>query len=204
MLRLTSSQLRLHKKITFAKCFSQDFLTEQPDDWDNGFESEEASVADQSQSKTRRPTFAIYKPNTKEEIGSAFQIHFDVAKKACFFNAAKQKGPKSPPGSTKEQFDWQNKIVFKISITEMGKMLAFLRGKIDTLDLIHKLEKAGNPSTSTFKMKKGSSGGTYGLQVTRQTGKDKPQFVALYIDSAEHSVLEVFLRKAVTTACGFE
>lgn len=75
------------------------------------------------------------------------------------------KGPKAPPGSTKEQFDWKNKVVLKISVQEMGKILSFLNGKSDNVDLIHKVDKFGTISTSTLKLKKGQNEGTYGLQV---------------------------------------
>jgi hypothetical protein len=63
-----------------------------------------------------------------------------------------------------EQFDWKNKIVIKLSTYEMGKVMSFLQGTSPSVDVIHKTEHEGIPSTATLKMKKGSEG-TFGIQV---------------------------------------
>jgi len=61
----------------------------------------------------KKPYFNIYKPLQKEGMGAALQFSYDANKRAIFLEAAQQKGVKLTIGS-KEQFDWENKIVFKI------------------------------------------------------------------------------------------
>jgi hypothetical protein len=55
--------------------------------------------------------------------------------------------------------------VIKLSTTEMGKVMSFLQGSSPTVDVIHKTEYQGNQSTATLKMKKGTTEGTFGIQV---------------------------------------
>ena len=68
----------------------------------------------------RKPFYNIYKP--LQEDGAAIQFSYDFLKKSIFLEAAKQKGVKLEIGS-KEQFDWDNKIVFKIGTADIAQML---------------------------------------------------------------------------------
>ncbi len=77
-----------------------------------------------------REKFSIYKAN-KAGKGSAAQFDFNKEKKSIFLEMA-------PQLSTGEQaFNWNEKLILKLSLTDIAKLLTVLNGKNKTLDLFH-------------------------------------------------------------------
>jgi hypothetical protein len=87
--------------------------------------------------------FAIYKPS-RAGGGSAVQFDFNLQKKSVFVEAAKQKG-------SEQSFDWQNKLAFKLSVTDMAKLLTVLHGKLPSTELFHDPGKGSYASAAEVK-----------------------------------------------------
>jgi hypothetical protein len=65
------------------------------------------------------------------------QVSYAVTQGCVFVSAAAQLGEKLPPGVSGRQFDWENKLVMKLSLSECGAMLSVLNDRTDSLDFIH-------------------------------------------------------------------
>lgn len=153
----------------------------------------------------RGPNYKIYKPLKKADSGAALQFNYAADIQALFIEAARQKGDKLPVGD-KNQFDWENKIMFKLGLVDIGQILLVLSGKKATVDLIHKSERDGVERTATLKLtkqKKDAGGGgfdNYALRLSKMETKDgqraDPVNVGLYIDHHEMVLIGILLRKA--------
>lgn len=98
----------------------------------------------------QQPGYGFYKPNLVPERGAAFQISYSYPTRCVFITGANQKGSKLPPGTTGGQFDWENKILMKLSILECGKLLSVLDGTESTVSLFHIFEKDGMKVCNIF------------------------------------------------------
>ena len=150
----------------------------------------------------RKPYFNVYKPLSKEDAGAALQFSYDSHKRAIFLEAARQKGVKLEIGS-KEQFDWDNKIVFKIGVADIGKLLLLFSGHEKEVKCLHSQTDTGRTSV---------------LEVVAGVYKDKPNFqlrlsrtadkqtqrVGMFLNQEEMSVLAHFIRESLTRMLGFE
>jgi hypothetical protein len=77
----------------------------------------DSKYGDQAGSKARgppAPLLAIYRPNRDSVKGSAAQFSFAANRKSAYLSMAKQQGEKTAPGSSDRQFNWDNKLVFKL------------------------------------------------------------------------------------------
>jgi hypothetical protein len=152
----------------------------------------------------RKPYYNIYKPNKKENAGAALQFSYDENKRGIFLEAAKQQGERLPIGS-KEQFDWNRKIVFKIGTADIGQLLLlFSRAKND-IACIHKPQVGFHTSVLEIKKQTGDYD-NYRLQLSKTTlqdGEKSTQSIAMYIDHAEMAILAHFVRECLTKMLGF-
>ena len=152
----------------------------------------------------RKPYYNIYKHNKKENAGAALQFSYDENKRGIFLEAAKQQGGRLPIGS-KEQFDWNRKIVFKIGTADIGQLLLlFSRAKND-IACIHKPQVGSHTSVLEIKKQTGDYD-NYRLQLSKTTlqdGEKSTQSIALYIDHAEMAILAHFVRECLTRMLGF-
>jgi len=151
--------------------------------------------------KFRKPHYNVYKPLKKENGGAALQFSYDSQKRAIFLEAASQKGVKLPIGD-KDQFDWDNKIVFKIGVADIGKLLLLFSGREKEVECLHSQQETKRTSV---------------LKVTAGTYNDKPNFkvqlsrtaegqtsrVGLFMNSDELAVLAHFVREALTRMLGY-
>ncbi|KNC54479.1 uncharacterized protein AMSG_10476 [Thecamonas trahens ATCC 50062] len=153
--------------------------------------------------------YALYKATKSEMRGAAVQFSYSFTAKAMFVEGAKQAGDKLSPGASGRQFDWDNKVVIKLSVTELGKMLAVIDGKAPEASFFHSIMPRGDGG--------GSSGGkiqskldfkdnetNYILGISRRTGDQPAQSLGLYVDIGEAQVLRVVLEAAIKDAAGFE
>jgi len=137
------------------------------------------------------------------EKGAAVQ--FKCASNGVFIEAALQSAPKLKPGVTGSQFDWTNKIGFKLSVIECGKILSVLTGGEKETDIIHQTQtKQGARSLANLKVQRQTGPyDNWGLKISRRTGDEPFHNVFIYLDHAESQVLQEFLRNSISKSLGF-
>lgn len=150
--------------------------------------------------------YSLYKPLSKADAGAALQFKYAPDINCLFIEACRQKGQKLDIGS-KDQFDWANKITFKLNLTDIGQLLLVFGGKKPSSDLIHKSEKDGIERTSILKLAKqskdtdGKGFDNYALRLNKTEYKngEKLQSIAtqIYIDHHEAMIIGILLRKSV-------
>lgn len=145
--------------------------------------------------------FHIYKPSKNESIGAAAQFEFSPKAKSVFVSFARQKGEKLPPGSTGNQFDWENKIVVKLDETDMGKFLAVFENRIPGFDTVHTSNDKTRMTSIKFQKQTGEYT-NFALAIMQKEGDIKKD-VRVFIDHHEASVLSRFLAESVLRSCGF-
>lgn len=149
----------------------------------------------------RKPFWNVYKPLKKECAGAAFQFSYDSQKRAIFLEAASQKGPKLEIGS-KDQFDWDNKIVFKIGVADIAKMLPLFNGREREAKCLHSQQDKG--VTSVFELTAGEYNGkpNFGVKLSR-TAEGQTQRVSMFFNQEEIGILAHFVRESLTRMLGF-
>jgi hypothetical protein len=148
--------------------------------------------------------FSVYKPN-KNSSGSAVQFDFNREKQCIFLEAARQVASQAQ-GAQQNAFDWENKIVFKLGLTDMGKLLAVLQGRIKSVDLFHDPSKGQYTLGTEVKNNAVSfSKGDYGyfLKVSSQGRDGKVSAIQISITEDEAALLQVLLAKAVEESLGW-
>ena len=143
--------------------------------------------------KTYSNDYAIYKPNQRGN-GGAIRFNLNADKGAIFLDAAAQSGEK--------QFDWENKIIMKWGLSDIGAVLALLQNRTSEAKLFHKTEKA----TSSFELalRDDPDRAPYMLSISRQEIADKSlRKVSIPITHPEAAVLEVALRIATSRIMGW-
>jgi len=141
----------------------------------------------------RRREYTIYKPNSRG-TGAAIRFTLNREKSAMFLEAAPQTGDR--------QFDWENKLIMKWGLGDIGNTLSVLQGRQSSTKLFHQTEK-GN-STFELATQDGPERAPYMLAfsrqnaITREVGK-----VAIPLTHGEAAVLEAALRAATTRIIGW-
>ena len=153
----------------------------------------------------RKPYYNIYKPLQKEGGGAALQFSYDVTKQSIYLEAARQKGIKLEIGS-KEQFDWDNKIVFKLGVTDVGHLSLLFSGKKTEVKCIHKPPDGKHTSVLEIRKQSGDYD-NYQLKLSKtekgEDGANKTAVVGLFVDHHEMAILSNFFREALTRMLGF-
>jgi len=157
-------------------------------------------MSDQKNYK-RKPYWNVYKPLKKDGAGAALQFSYDSFKRAVFLEAAQQKGPKLVIGS-KEQFDWDGKIVFKIGVADIAKMLPLFNGRKREAKCLHSQQETGR--TSVFEIVAGEYNGepNFAVKLSR-TADGSTQRVSMFLNAEEMGVLAHFMRESLTRMLGF-
>lgn len=149
---------------------------------------------------------AIYKPNSDQTKGSAFQ--FEVGEKktgksiAIFVEAAKQNKPKPAPGSSNAVFDWtpEGKSTIMLGINELGDVLAFMDGfnsKAPGVKFVHK-SKRGDPPvdvTAGFELMPPAPDNQYANWALRISNNSKAVYG--YITPGELILLRELIKLAI-------
>lgn len=135
----------------------------------------------------RTPEYAIYKPNSR---GSGGVVRFGInhAKACLFVDAAAQSGER--------QFDWENKIIMKWGLSDLGSVLAALQGRMPQAKLFHQSEKAN----SAFELTRQDDPdrAPYLLSISRQDSADKTlRKVTIPLSHGEAAILETALQTGI-------
>lgn len=143
--------------------------------------------------KTYSNGYTIYKPNQRG-AGGAVRFNLNAEKAAIFIEAALQSGEK--------QFDWDNKIIMKWGLSDIGAVLATIQGRTPQAKLFHKTEKASSTFELTFREDPERS--PYIVNISRQENADKSlRKVTIPLTHAEAAVLETALRLATDRILGW-
>lgn len=136
----------------------------------------------------RNPDYAIYKPNSRGS-GGVIRFSLNRAKGSVFLDAAPQSGEK--------QFDWDQKIIMKWGLSDLGSALAVLQGRTTEAKLFHQSEKAN--SAFELSLRDDPDRAPFLMTVSRQDAADKSlRKVTIPVTHSEAAVLETALRTAVT------
>jgi hypothetical protein len=147
-----------------------------------------SSSAPRESAAERNPDYAIYKPNSRGS-GGVIRFGLNRAKGAVFLEAAAQSGEK--------QFDWDQKIIMKWGLSDLGAALAVLQGRTPEAKLFHQSEKAN--SAFELSLRDDPDRAPFLMSISRQDAADKSlRKVTIPVSHAEAAVLETALRAAVT------
>lgn len=141
----------------------------------------------------RNQDYAIYKPNARGS-GGVVRFSLNRAKAAVFIDAAAQSGER--------QFDWDQKITMKWSMSDIGAVLAALQGRLPQAKLFHQSEKANSAFELTHR--EDPERAPYLVSISRQDAVDKSlRKVTIPLSHAEAAVLETILRAAAVNLLGW-
>ena len=137
--------------------------------------------------------YTIFKPNSRGN-GGMVRFGLNAAKAALFVNAASQTGEK--------QFDWDNRIIMKWGLADVGQVLATLQGRQPQAKLFHQTDKANSACDLT--LRDDPDRAPYALSISRQDAADKSlRKVSISLTHGEAAVLEAALRVAVCRLVGW-
>ena len=149
----------------------------------------------------KKPHWNVYKPLSKENAGAAFQFTYDERKQAVFLEATRQKGPRLPTGH-KDQFDWSNKIVFKIGVADVSKLLPFFNGRVKEVECLHSNEDKTRTSVLSIGTQEYQGKLTFPIKLSRKMDGDS-QFINMFLSVEEIGMLAHFMRESLTRMMGF-
>jgi len=146
-----------------------------------------SDLATPESSKPYNNAYAIYKPNQRGS-GGVFRFDLNAEKGAVFLEAASQSGEK--------QFDWDQKIIMKWGLADLGATLATLQGRTPQTKLFHKTEKAS--CSLELNYRNDPERAPYILSISRQEEATKSlRKVAIPLSHAEAAILEAAFRIAI-------
>lgn len=152
-----------------------------------------SSSTSRESASERNPDYAIYKPNSRGN-GGVIRFSLNRAKAAVFLDAAAQSGER--------QFDWEQKIIMKWGLSDLGAALAVLQGRTTEAKLFHQSEKAN--SAFDLSLRDDPDRAPFLMSISRQDAADKSlRKVTIPVSHAEATVLETALRAAVTRILGW-
>jgi len=155
--------------------------------------TQEATATATPNGYARRREHTIYKPNSRGS-GAAIRFSLNREKAAMFVEAAPQTGDR--------QFDWENKLIMKWSLSDIGGALAVLQGRQPSAKLFHQTEK-GN-STFELTTRDDPERAPYSLSLSRQISATREvRKAAVPLTHGEAAVLEAALRAATTRLIGW-
>ena len=128
----------------------------------------------------------------KPEVDDAGRIV--KGKEGCMFFEAARAIPNDPDG----RIDWNNKIIMKIGVNDIGQMVAFLSGKTDTCKLFH---KNSSGAASTLEMSVGEKG-SVGVRIAKKVG-DTVTDARLYLSGSDSIILEELLKHSLPITLGY-
>ena len=152
------------------------------------------SVLETAQATTpRSPDYTIYKPNSRGS-GAAMRFGLNWQKAALFVDGASQIGER--------QFDWENKIIMKWGLSDIGSVLAVLQGRTTQAKLFHQSDKANSAFDLT--LQDDPDRAPYLINMSRQNSADKAlKKVVIPLSHGEAAILEAALRLAVAPLVGW-
>ena len=157
--------------------------------------------------KRYKAQYHLYKPLKQEGKGAAFQFSYDHNPRSVFLDAAPQKGAKLPIGS-KDQFNWkEDKITFKIGVTDIGKLLLLFNRATKNAECIHSPEDSDYVSRLQLE-KQDNEYDNYRIRISKtvklEDGNKQTKQVAMYLNNDEVAILAHFFRESLTRMLGFQ
>lgn len=135
----------------------------------------------------RNPDYTVYKPNSRGS-GGVMRFGFSIQKAAIFVESASQSGEK--------QFDWEQKIIMKWGLSDIGSILSVFQGRVPQAKLFHQSEKAN--STCELVYREDPERAPYLITMGRQDAADKSlRKVTIPLSHSEAAILETVLRTAI-------
>ncbi len=153
----------------------------------NSPQSKKEDAANRDRNSGYSTAYPIYKPNAR---GNGGVLRFDLNrdKGAIFVEGAPQSGEK--------QFDWDQKIIMKWGLSDLGYILAVLQGRMAEAKLFHQSEKAN--SACDFIARTDPERAPFYLSISRQeNGSKSVAKVGIPLTHPEAAILETALRTAV-------
>jgi hypothetical protein len=140
--------------------------------------------------------FAIYKAR-RAGGGAALRFDFNPSREAVFVEFAAQRG------DAEREFDWENKMVFKLAAADIGKILVVLEGKSGAaLDLFHEpaksaggAESAGGARNASLGVSKTERG--FAFKLSQQSADGGVRALSINVSEDEAALLRILLRRAV-------
>lgn len=161
----------------------------------DGTASEGASVATEKSKYTNR--FAIYKAR-RAGGGAALRFDFNPSREAIFAEFAQQKG------GAEREFDWENKMVFKLGPADIGKILVVLEGKsgANAVDLYHDPTKSAGGAGSASGIKNAAlavskSERGFVFKLSQQSAEGGVRAISVNVSEDEAALLRILLNRAV-------
>lgn len=136
-------------------------------------------------------SFRLYKAN-KTNTGGAFRLDLNPERKAVFLEAAGQ--------MNERRFDWENKITMKLSVDDLGRLIALFQGKVNSIRLFHepgKGEYESSKETKNTVLELVRSDRGYLLKLSQQSMDNIVSSVQVPISIHEGEIVRVLLEKAI-------
>jgi hypothetical protein len=119
-----------------------------------------------------------------------------------FVEFAPQVKDKPASGSSESPFDWAKKIFISLKEEEVGLLLATLRGRVQSGQVIHKFPidaPEDTQKTSTLNVKSGEYNGetNYQISLRQKVGLGESISYAIYLQPAEAEIVIVILEECI-------
>jgi len=153
------------------------------------------STSQQTQQRAFDPQYTIYKPNNRGS-GGVIRFGLSLDKSCVFTEAANQSGER--------QFDWENKIVMKWGVSDLGNLLALLQGRTAETKLFHRTDKA-DTSLMVSRQTNNQDHAPYLLSISRKSATDGSlKRVSLPLTHAEAAILQTITTTAINRILQWE
>ncbi|MFH0973837.1 MAG: hypothetical protein V1817_03575 [Candidatus Micrarchaeota archaeon] len=139
--------------------------------------------------------FAIYKAR-RAGGGAALRFDFNPSREAVFAEFAPQRG------GAEREFDWENKMVFKLGVSDIGKILVALEGKTNSLDLYHDPTKSAGGAASAGGARNAALAVTrtergFLFKLSQQAADGGVRALSVNVSEDEAALLRILLARAV-------
>ncbi len=141
--------------------------------------------------------FAIYKAR-RAGGGAALRFDFNPSREAVFAEFAPQRG------GAEREFDWENKMVFKLGVSDIGKILVALEGKsgAGALDLYHDPTKSAGGAASAGGARNAALAVTrtergFLFKLSQQAADGGVRALSVNVSEDEAALLRILLARAI-------
>jgi len=170
---------------------SINFTTKQPKDT--------ASLDDLEIKKEKAPLLILVKEN--KDPSKTTLLQFRYVKSTVWITSAPHRGDNNPSTDKETQFDWENKLTYRIFPVDQAKLLNVLNGVENELNATSRFtSKDGAAVAVALQVKKMTNGFT--LKVTNEVG-GQPKTLNSNLEPADATLLVEFLRCSIRHSLGF-
>lgn len=135
--------------------------------------------------------YGFYKAQ-KNGKGTALQFKYNDDKQMVFWELANQSGELNENGHA--TFNWENKIILKLDIPDLGRLKSVFEGRLDGIDFFHKTPK--HNTSIKLEPSKGKDG--WAFFVSRQMSEDKSlKKVGMIFTPEEGSIMTAMLNYVI-------